>query len=131
MDFYTAMRKKIKFFITVMVLLTFVGQALAVVNFSCSQMTHDAHDKQAMDGMDHMLNAMPDCADSPSKSDIALDDCCADVLCSINHCISSSLFNITAVSRIDFYETGAPHARYALSYLAPDTLSLFRPPIGH
>jgi hypothetical protein len=122
---------------TVFALLTFVGQALAVVNISCAPMMNESHAMQSMagmedmEGMDHSLHTPQNVIDSASMLDTFSDDCCDDVLCSMSHCISSSLFNMTAVYPIDFYEAGSPDARYARSYLAPETVSLFRPPIGH
>ncbi len=123
--------KRLRSFITVLILLSFVGQVMAAVTVSCSMVDAEYQDRAQMADMDHSVHAMHDLPDTSSKIGVFSLDCCGDALCSMSHCIGSSTFGITTSSQFDLYGTRVLNTRYSLSYLTPESLSLFRPPITH
>jgi hypothetical protein len=122
---------KYRHIIVALLMMVFIGQSVAAVNISCSMMDAETPGMGQMVGMDHSAHTMQELADSSSKSDTSSVDCCGDALCSMSHCVGSSTFSVATSSQFDFYGTSVLNTRYSMSYLAPEALSLFRPPITH
>ena len=123
--------KKLRLFITLVALLAFVGQAMATVIVSCSMMDADSPDKGQMTGVVHSAHTMHALADKSSQSKATSVDCCGDALCSMSHCVGSAIFIITTSPQVYLNAASVLNTGYSFSYLAPDTPSLFRPPIIH
>ena len=117
-------------FFAVFASLTFIGQAMAVVNVPCAMMDTDSPGMVLMAGMDHSVPTTHASADASSESGTLSIDCCGEAFCSMSHCVGSSTFSVSSTPQIDPGGTSVLNTPYTISYLAPETLSLFRPPIA-
>ena len=120
--------KKLQSFIAALVLLAFMGQALAAVAVPCSGMEAGSPHSGPVADMGHAAHVMPDGPDS-SETDASPVDCCADAFCAMNHCMSAPAFGVTTGFRFHVSAAGILNTLYSLSYRPPAARSLFRPPI--
>lgn len=130
---------KLKSFITVCVLLTFVGQSVAAVLVACPMMeagsgTTEAGsiEMAAMPGMDHSAHAMHSVSDGINGSDrasLTAVGCCGDGFCSMANCLSSPAMTPSSAPQHSQHSVAILVADYSLAYLNPESISLFRPPI--
>ena len=120
--------KQLRSFIAALVLLAFMGQALAAVAAPCSGMETGSPHSGPVADLGHAAHVMSDGPDS-SETDASPVDCCADALCAMNHCMSAPAFGVTAGFRFPASAAGILNAAHSLSYRPPAPRSPFRPPI--
>ena len=132
--------EKLKSFITVCVLLAFVGQSVAAVLVACPMMEADfgatdmgATEMADMPGMDHSAHAMHtvvEGTDGSESAGLTAAGCCGDGFCSMANCLSSPAMSIGSAPPYPQHSAAVLVVEYSLAYLNPAPISLFRPPIA-
>ncbi len=111
-------------FIVALLMMVFIGQAVASMNISCQNMPSSSHD-QSMDSamMDHAQHMNLDSA----SSDKVAANCCPDSGCSLGGCVTAVLPESQLAFTPDLASLTNHYKALVQNQL---TVSLFRPPIS-
>jgi hypothetical protein len=117
--------ERVRHYMTLLLLLAYVGQSLAAVGAPCATMAPaSAEISAAMPGMDHSGHAMG----SADQVDASGGNCCDNGLCSMSHCQSLAALpgslDSANVNPAIFYG-----AARAIPSPSSTTTPLYRPPI--